>query len=876
MNSLHLAPDSGPLARPSSLSSGASVPLRPEQKILEEIRAQLGAEGRALSPSLLAALEGLKKEGDPELLYQELLGTARRLSADHQDLSAQLILARLARPDLPERVQATARRELSAWSGGSFGLRAEFLFSRFCRDATDWRVIAPMLGASLIGRWVGGAALSRFTGMGAEGGLPWLLGGRGARIAAGGAAYLAEVPAFAALSRGLAPIPGGSWGQDLARSAISLGALKVFGALGNEGARFLNPAAAAPSLPAKLLAPTSALLGLMGAQRIEERFGLRPAAASGDLFLDSFASLLALGVGARLGREALGEGFAAWQRGLEIRSRMAELGTRPRGPWWTTQGASLAWAGPNPGRGAQGSAAAAVRPWVLMSANSKGDGGKKGDSLAAVEVPSIIVDPAIHEDPYVGRTFDGRYKVEALIGIGGMGKVYLATHEILGKKVAIKVLRETMARDKEVTERFLNEARAASSIDNPHIVDISDFGKLPNGSAYFVMEHLAGVSLASLIEGEAAVPLPRLLNVAVQIAEGLEAAHQKGIVHRDLKPDNVLLVNRGSEQDFVKILDFGIAKILKSNLRLTQAGNTFGTVQYMSPEQAMGIPVDPRSDVYAFGILLYELASGKVPFDGPDHINILHQQVGKAPTPLREVAPQVPAELEALVAKCLAKRPEERYASMEEVRLELERIRAVVSPKPPSDPGPIRALPEPAPMADPLTEPPQAVTLPPRRRLWPRFVGIGGGGAAAALIAGYLLARRREVQPAPSDAPMPPPDAPAAPPPDARPTKISVEPIEAPPKKIVTLSVVPSDARVFQGERDLGTQGLKVEVEAGAVLELEVRRKGFKSRKIRIDGSQPSLSVQLEREAAPKKRNPPKDPPPVKKRPEEEVVSPWK
>jgi eukaryotic-like serine/threonine-protein kinase len=274
-----------------------------------------------------------------------------------------------------------------------------------------------------------------------------------------------------------------------------------------------------------------------------------------------------------------------------------------------------------------------------------------------------------------GSVIDGRYIVESVLGEGGMGIVYLCTHQLLYKRVAMKVLRSDFARNEEVVARFLNEARSASAIGNPHIVNISDFGRLPDGSVYFIMEYLEGDALTHVIKE---LSIERILHIARQIAEALSAAHVMDIVHRDLKPDNILLLTHGSETDFVKILDFGIAKVSTAESRLTLAGSVFGTPCYMSPEQAAGTTVDHRSDIYSLGVILYEMVSGHVPFDSDNFMTILSKHMYQMPIHLRDLdalrIQKIPTGLEEVIMKCLSKRPEQRYQSMQEVIDELEKV----------------------------------------------------------------------------------------------------------------------------------------------------------------------------------------------------------
>ncbi len=281
------------------------------------------------------------------------------------------------------------------------------------------------------------------------------------------------------------------------------------------------------------------------------------------------------------------------------------------------------------------------------------------------------------EDAYTGKVIQGRYKVLNKIGEGGMGVVYVAEHVEIEKKVALKVLRDDFSKRPEVVERFRQEARSASKIGHPHIVDVIDFGQLDDGGVFFAMEFLSGCGLNEICRGEP-VPLIRAVTIIEQIARALKAAHEKGIVHRDLKPENVFLVQRDERQDFVKILDFGIAKISdrdNEGKRLTKTGMIFGTPEYMSPEQAAGKELDHRVDVYALGCIMFELFTGQVPYDGDSFMAILTKHMFETIPSIEETNPQtdVPESVRAVVYKAMAKETQDRYNDMDDLRVDLER-----------------------------------------------------------------------------------------------------------------------------------------------------------------------------------------------------------
>lgn len=267
-------------------------------------------------------------------------------------------------------------------------------------------------------------------------------------------------------------------------------------------------------------------------------------------------------------------------------------------------------------------------------------------------------------DPFIGTIVDHRYEVFSLLGEGGMGIVYQVRHTSLGRSRAMKVLRQELARDQVLSARFVQEAKAAAVVCHPSVVEIMDFGVLPTGQAYFVMELLVGRLLSDLIRQHGRIGADRAVGILRQTAQGLGAAHAAGVVHRDLKPDNIH-VEESHGGDTVKVLDFGLAQI-EGCKRLTRRGMVFGTPHYMSPEQAAGDPVDQRSDVYALGVVAYQMLTGRVPFDADTYMGVLSRHIYVPPMAPSAVLghPIALPGLEALVLRCLAKRPEARFANM--------------------------------------------------------------------------------------------------------------------------------------------------------------------------------------------------------------------
>ncbi|MBC7173623.1 MAG: serine/threonine protein kinase, partial [Polyangiaceae bacterium] len=279
-------------------------------------------------------------------------------------------------------------------------------------------------------------------------------------------------------------------------------------------------------------------------------------------------------------------------------------------------------------------------------------------------------------DPLIGRTVGGRYRLISRIGVGGMSTVYLARHVLIDRLVAVKVLRRDLAQDPRQRDRFIREARAVNRINHENIVEITDFGETEDGLVYLVMEYVPGEPLFKAMSAGPFSAL-RSLNIAEQIAGALGRAHQMGVVHRDLKPENLLVVPRKGRIDFIKILDFGIAKILDAP-SLTGSQQIFGTPGYIAPEYIESANIDGRADLYSLGVILYELVTGALPFDYEYPGDLLVKHVTEAPIPPRRRRPEVEVPVESLILRCLEKKPERRfrdaYHFLDELRSARERL----------------------------------------------------------------------------------------------------------------------------------------------------------------------------------------------------------
>jgi serine/threonine-protein kinase len=472
-------------------------------------------------------------------------------------------------------------------------------------------------------------------------------------------------------------------------------------------------------------------------------------------------------------------------------------------------------------------------------------------------------------DPMLGRVLGERYRLLLRIGEGGMGTVYRAEHVVLGRRMAVKVLRPEYSGDEDLVRRFQREAVAASRIGQENIVDVVDFGRTREGNLYFVMEELPGVSLASVLAAEGSLALDRAGRLLAQVCRALAAAHAHGIVHRDLKPDNVIVVQREDGTEHVKVVDFGISKSgTDGGDRLTHAGTIIGTPEYMAPEQGAATTVDHRADIYAFGILAYELSTGTIPFQGPTAIATLLEHQTRPPEPPSKRRPGMPADLERMILRALAKKPEERQQSMAEVAEELSHVLALYRLPPVYERG---RTPPPA-VVGGLTErfvtplrgargatedigtgdrlpPPSRVGLP-EEGFWRRRRAEAVAVVLVALVAGGVIAVTAWRAAPPAE-----PSASAEPASQGAPAPaVTPEPPPAPepmPRLHVTLQSKPAGAEVFAGAERLGTTPLTVELAPGQAAEYRFALAGHRPASRRVVAEAGEVRVALERTRRP-------------------------
>lgn len=482
----------------------------------------------------------------------------------------------------------------------------------------------------------------------------------------------------------------------------------------------------------------------------------------------------------------------------------------------------------------------------------------------------------------LGQVLDRKYKILRHIADGGMGAVYEAEHLLIGKRVAVKGLHPEFAKNDDILSRFQREARAASAIGHQNIVDISDMGRAPDGTLFIVMELLRGQNLAErLATSGGRLPVGRAAHVVRQVAEALAAAHRNGIVHRDLKPENIFLVHRGQDPDFVKVLDFGISKVLTGDASsLSTTGFVLGTPHYMSPEQARGGPLDHRLDVYACGAILYQLVTGRLPFTAPNFNALMFEIASGRYVPPRAITPELPVAVEQVIQHAMALDPAYRYQTAEHLAQALapyaQPLIVPVAPDPKSGtdfdsrtPSALNAFAPPPPeLGSAAPVPMRTDVLPPATRSKALPITIAAGVAVGVCL-GLLVIRKTEgkgesstpepaatsattraavgspAQPAPAveppvavspppAAPVPGPAEPAAPAEPAEPTQAPAAPPAAAPEPtyvMVTVSVTPPEAaaiaRVTVDGAPASAEGVRVAADPKKKVRVVVKAKGY-------------------------------------------------
>jgi serine/threonine protein kinase len=489
---------------------------------------------------------------------------------------------------------------------------------------------------------------------------------------------------------------------------------------------------------------------------------------------------------------------------------------------------------------------------------------------AAIQTPApqvgtgpVYVPPA---DPLLGQTLAGRYLIHKKLGEGGMGAVYLAMHTLLEKQVALKVLHGEFARKPDLVERFMQEAKAASRIRHENVIDISDFGVTPDGFVFFAMELLKGHDLHEEIARArlAGVPLAweRSRKIFLQICSALAAAHAQGIVHRDLKPENIYLIEFLGHADFVKLLDFGIAKLTEvseNDRKLTRTGMLFGTPEYMSPEQARGEAVDHRVDIYAMGCILYQLVVGRVPFEAENFMGILSQHLTEnAPPVSPEALARVgaPGEVADIVARALAKHRDDRWPTIDDFANSIRALHGedevpISEVRVPRQKSAVVPAAAPAPTGPPGArqrtqwtgnlQVPIADAAPAAKKSIAPWLAAGAIVIAGGAIAAYVLTRPAK-EPAASQPPVAVSPTPTTPTgtqpttPDPTPTPPPETPVPAQVKLVLTTK--PAKAQVFElgaTEIRIGVTPLDIEIAGSRTARrYAIRLKGYQDKIVEL------------------------------------------
>jgi len=505
-----------------------------------------------------------------------------------------------------------------------------------------------------------------------------------------------------------------------------------------------------------------------------------------------------------------------------------------------------------------------------------------GEEAPRQRYPAEAVLDDDEDDSRIGTLLGDHYRVLEKLGAGGMGSVYLVLHVHLKKRFAVKILHPESADRPEAVARFQKEAVAASRLDHDNIVSVVNFGTSSDGTVYLVMEYLRGRPLSQVL-ARGLLPLEDVVRIVVPLCRGLAAAHRAGIVHRDLKPENIF-VSRRDTADTVKILDFGVSKIKEGafqDRKITKSGDVLGSPLYMSPEGSRGdAELDGRADLYAVGVMLYEMCAGQVPFSADNYLRVLHQHVSEAPRPPRSLRPDLPAEVEAIILRALAKSPDDRFQTADELAEALTTAVPGVdlaapltvtgagrpipmsaltpTPRPPlaATPRPPAVTPFPAALSITPPLPLPAPRLTPgamravRRRLPAPLLWAG----AAALVAGAVVVvwqLRRErptvvasppASPLPVPAPAPTPTAEPVPPPAA------AAPVE------LSVDSTPRGAKVFLDDDPIGETPVSVRVVAGDQKHvLRVELAGFRTdvRDVILDQGR-TVAVALRRAGKPR------------------------